>query len=155
MDARRRSILLLVGALAAAHIVIGLYAVYDGGFFLYGLTAPERLIYHYATSSESHITVSGATKHVSDDLCLQGCSSCPMHCYVLKELKVVCDGACRISTMRNTTIVNDGYTFAAVMKEGLLYENTTFRCYGGDCGFDIKINENQTYSSRLPDKIAR
>jgi hypothetical protein len=155
MDARNKAVLIALTTFLAAHIFLGLYASYDGGFFVWGLTAPERYISHFASSSESHITLTGAMKYVSDDLCLQKCPSCPMDCYTPSKLRLICQNFCKIETDGGVKLISDGDAFRAVLKEGMLYEETTFKCYDGDCGFDIKVSENQTYSSSIPADIKR
>jgi hypothetical protein len=155
MDARKRAALSALAVLITCHLLLGLYASYDGGFFVYGLTAPERYLAHFLSSSESHISLTGAMKHVSEDLCLQKCPSCPMDCYAPSRLRLKCADSCSIATVGGTRLVSEGDAFRAVLKEGMLFEYTTFKCYGGDCGFDTRISETQTYSSGIPSGIKR
>jgi len=144
----------LVAALLLPHILLGLYAIYDGGFLIYGLTAPERFLLHSLSGSETHITLSGAPKYVADDLCLQSCAGCPLDCYAQSSLKLDCSSGCRLVTnKKNVPVASDGTEFTAVLKNGLLYQNTRFKCYDSDCGFDIPIDENHTYTTNLPEEI--
>jgi hypothetical protein len=145
--------LYLIIILLLPHILLGGYAVHDGGFFTYGLTAPERLLFHSLSASETHITLTGAQKHVANDLCLQPCRECPMDCYNPRNLKLVCDGDCRILTLKGKPVAEEGDEFTAVLKTGLLLQDTTFKCYADGCGFDIKLGGNYTFSSRLPEGI--
>jgi hypothetical protein len=141
--------------ISLAHLFLGAYAAYDGGFFAFGLTAPERYIYQLASGDETHISVSGALKYVIKDLCFQRCANCPLKCYQTDRLTVDCSNSCVLKTRRGAVLASDGESFKAVIKEGAALEDATFRCYEKACGFDIILNENQTYSSALPEAIAR
>ncbi len=143
---------MLLAAVVAAHILLGVYAAYDGGFFIYGVTAPERFIWHLLTQSESHITLSGASKYVADDLCLQDCRECTMHCYEIEQLRLGCGGSC-LETSRGTLLASEEDRFAHVLKSGVLLEDVVFRCHEA-CGFDSSLGGNFTYSSYLPEIIS-
>ena len=138
----------LVSLLAALHVLLGMYAVYDDGFFVFGLTAPERLLYHAAAGDETRITVSGAQKHLVEDTCLQSCEICPLDCYSPAKLRIVCEGGCRMLTDGGRVLAKEGDFFESVVRQGVLYDNATFRCYDGACGFDMQIDENITYSAQ-------
>ena len=143
----------LTAALFAIHLPFGLYALYDGGYFVEGFTAPERYAYHFAAATGEHITVSGAGRYVSYDVCLMGRAG-RLRCYLPADLKVDCPGACALSTRGGNVLALENDTYDAAIVGGLLYENATFRCYGRDCGFDVKISEKMTYSANLPKEIA-
>jgi hypothetical protein len=142
--------LIAFSIVAIPHILVGLYAVWDGGSFGYGLTAPERYAYYTLSGAEEHITVSGAMKYVNDDLCIQSCQACPLYCYRPEDIGVDCSGPCILKTKGGRTLASVGENFTAVLITGTYYENTVFRCYEQDCGFDVKVNENQTFSASIP-----
>ncbi len=144
----------LAAAILITHIPFGIYALYDGGYFAQGFTAPERYAYHALAATGEHITVSGADRHLSHDVCLFARAG-RLRCYLPSELAVDCAGACRLVTPSGGTAASENESYDAAIVEGLLYENATFRCYGRDCGFDLRINENMTYSVQLPGAVAR
>ena len=146
---------MLVISIIASHILLGAYAVYDGGQFGFGFNSPERYVYHRLAGSEARFTISGAAKYIVGDLCLQACPGCPMDCYSPADLSLDCDRGCSLSTLGGRVAVREGDTFDAVLDNGILYTGATFRCYGGVCGFDIKAGENLTYSADLPDGVRR
>lgn len=134
------------------HLVLGAYAVYDGGFFVYGVTAPERMTYHAVTGASSHITLSGALKHVASDVCLQDCGTCSMHCYVPETLTVDCVSGCTLKA-GDEALADEGQEFAYIMKNALLYPDAVFACFEDNCGFTTPIDENRTYFTHLPESV--
>jgi hypothetical protein len=76
-----------------------------------------------------------------------------MDCYRTADLRLACDGACRLTTAKGKAVAAEGDSYAAVFKQGVILRDTVFRCYGGDCGFDVVLDENRTYSSKLPEEI--
>lgn len=153
MDSRLRRICLVLCAVAAIHLILGLYAVWDGGFFGFGATAPERLLIHALSQDESHITVSGAGKYLADDLCLQKCDSCQLDCYPVEALRLACEGGCGITTAKGLILAKDGDTFKTILKQGLLYQDAAFRCRSRECSFDTKLDDKRTFSASLPDGL--
>ena len=151
----KRAGLALLALIFSAHILLGAYAVYDGGQFGFGFNSPERYAYHRLAGSEARFTISGAARYVAEDVCLQACPGCPMDCYPPSELGLGCEGGCSLSTAGGRVVAREGDVFDSVMNRGILYSAATFRCYGGVCGFDVKAGGNRTYSSDLPDGIRR
>jgi hypothetical protein len=144
---------MLLGVFIGLHVVLGLYAVYDGGGFGFGFNAPERYAYYRLTGSDFHFTVSGSMKYLLDDVCLQACDECPLKCYAPDALSLECAGRCTLKTKTGSVLASDGDEFPAMMSKGMMYQAAAFRCHNGECGFDVKIGNNQTYSSRLPDQL--
>ncbi len=152
MDRRRRTQILVL-SVVLAHALFGVYAVSDGGFFVYGLTAPERIMYHMLSGAESHITFSGAPKYVVDDVCLQESQGSPMHCYLTRALVLSCAGGCALKTRGGEVLATEGDVFYAVFKGGVVYSDVSFRCYGQVCGVDSKLEDGRIFSSHLPGDI--
>lgn len=152
MDGRVRGGLQLLAIVLFFHILIGVYAVYDDGSFRYGVTAPERFLIHSLSGSETHITVSGAPKHLVGDLCLAPCEGCSLDCYPVSGLSLVCAEKCRI-TAGEFVFAHEGDRFEAILKQGFLYEQATFRCHDSVCGFDVDLGDGSVYSVHLPDGI--
>jgi hypothetical protein len=144
---------ILIIAILVPHIILGVYAVYDGGIFIFGAFSPERFLLHILTGDESHITVSGAMKYLAKDLCFQRCVGCVLHCYQPENLVVECDRGCVLKTVGGTPIAVEKQKFSMFLRGGITYENSTVECYESVCGFDIPIDENQTYSALLPDEV--
>ncbi|MBD3388616.1 MAG: hypothetical protein GF416_06065 [Candidatus Altiarchaeales archaeon] len=153
MDDRLRKGFTLIAVVLAPHVLLGFYALYDGGFYVYGLTAPERYAVHAISGSETRISLSGASKHVSSDICVKRCQKCPLECYPVDILLVECGGQCSLKTVGGDVLSSEGVPLPIVMKKGLVFEDAVFRCYDLQCGFDIRMDENRTYSSFLPEEI--
>jgi hypothetical protein len=153
-DAIRKNLTLLA-VVFVPHILLGIYAVTDMGDFVYGATAPERMIAHYLSGDESHVTLSGATKYLMADLCFQTCPECATKCYEPSSLTLSCDDSCDIITPKGVVVASEGGSFRAVLKEGILFENVVFACHEKVCGFDMPIGNNQTYSAFLPESVRK
>jgi hypothetical protein len=154
MNAVLRRNLLLFAALTVPHLLLGAYAVYDGGSFIFGLIAPERYLRHFISGDESRVTVSGSLARVAADLCLQKCEGCPLNCYDPASLTLSGDGARTIRTASGVILASEGERFALAVIGFTAYENSTFMCYGGECGFDVGVGGNQTFSAALPANIS-
>jgi hypothetical protein len=153
-DVLRRNLIFLA-VVFSAHALLGVYAVSDEGYFVYGATAPERFVAHALSGDESHVTLSGASKYLTEDLCLQACPACALKCYDPAILSLSCPGGCEIRTPKGVLVASEGGPFRAVLKEGVLFENVVFACHEGVCGFDMPFGENQTYSAFLPDSMRK
>jgi hypothetical protein len=153
MDPNPRRGLALIAVVLIPHVLLGFYAVGDGGHFTFGFTAPERFLIHSLSGSEARISVSGAMKHVFADLCLQSSSDSTLDCYDPHILRLECGSGCALVTGKGVVVAREEQTFHAVLKKGILLEDATFRCYGGDCGFDVKLEDGGIYSSTLPEEI--
>ncbi|MFH0862531.1 MAG: hypothetical protein V1875_05815 [Candidatus Altiarchaeota archaeon] len=145
--------LTLFASACIVHILLGAYAVYDGGFFGMGFNSPERYVYHGLAGSEARFTASGAAKYIVDDLCIQRCPQCSTDCYNPSDLSLDCVGGCSLLSPKGLVLAGEGDVFETVLNRGALYSKATFRCYDKACGFDTKIGKNLTYSTGLPEGI--
>jgi hypothetical protein len=137
----------------APHIILGFYASYDGGSFAFGFTAPERYAYHVLSGDEARFSVGGSAEEVAYDLCLQRCAGCPLRCFDPSVLALSNDGGYVLRTAGGEVLAREGDAFRLAVIEYSASENATFRCWDGECGFDVDIGGNQTYSSALSGRI--
>jgi hypothetical protein len=149
MDQRTQKGIMLILYILAAHVAIGVYAAATGGFFVFGLTAPERFLGHVLSGAEHHISVTGSHQDFVEDVCIQGCKNCDMICYGQDSLRISCSQTCSLMTKTGKILANEGQTLPTTLKFGFLFENATFKCYNRVCGFDI-AEGNMTYSTQLP-----
>ncbi|MCX6694879.1 MAG: hypothetical protein NTU61_01090 [Candidatus Altiarchaeota archaeon] len=146
----------LIAVVLVFHILLGIVAVFLNGSFIFGATAPERYVMHYITGDETHITFSGAPVDVINDFCVGGCEGCPTYCYEKSTLKFYCNDTCGIYTRKGVKIVSELQYFRYVLKNSLLIEDCKFICYNrtiGDCGFEIKLDENTSMSYNIDDEM--
>ncbi len=153
MDGENRNILLFFAVVILLHLPTGLYAFVDDGTLIFGLTAPERFLIHYLTGDTSHITVSGAQKHIINDICVMECVNCPLNCYHPPTLHVDCAGGCTLQTQAGKVIANQDQKFYSLYQNALMRDQVTFRCYDDECGFDQLSENGKTYSVTLPESI--
>jgi len=153
MDAGNKRILAVFMLAFALHLPGAIYSVWDGGQIIYGITAPERFAYHILAAEESHITISGAQRHMAADICLMPCADCPLDCYDPSILHASCGGSCQLLTEGGKILATHDQKFYAVLKRGILYTGVTFRCYDKTCGFDVELEDGSIFSSHLPKEI--
>ena len=153
MDAKDRNLLVFFIVILGLHLPTTIYAYVDEGSLAFGATAPERFLIHALSNDETHISISGARKHIINDLCIQKCFDCPMDCYETTKLIIDCtQNECKLKTVRGTIILNENQTLSLVLKGGFNLEGTTFRCYGTECGFDEDLGE-KILSHHMPEGI--
>lgn len=141
------------------HILLGLYAVYFNGYFVFGATVIERYVVHLLYGSEMSFNPTGAASYHINDLCLQECDNCNSLCFPRYSLDIDCD-SCLIRTPNGNVVVREDEFLRAVSDRMIVMENVTFKCYPSnktECGFEEKLEGNYSllhilYTS-IPSKL--
>ncbi|MFC2154698.1 hypothetical protein ACFLRC_04385 [Candidatus Altiarchaeota archaeon] len=141
-----------------AHIVIGVYAVYDQGEFIFGVTAIERFVIHSLRQEDVRYTISGSPKYFIQDFCVQECPSCPLNCYPLENVHIVCEEKCIIKSARGLILISEGEEIEAVAIRATLVEQPTLLCQRKDiekpkCVLRQPMSEKLFYDRELPEGI--
>jgi len=155
MDKRR--FLTAISVLIGIHLLIGVFAVWDNGYFVLGVFAPERFLLHTLKDDGSRFTVSGSVIYYLNDICVQSCESCEFLCYPKGNLKIVCNEVgCGLESHNDKRILAEGESPYLIVKEGILYEDTYFICNRreGFCSISTKLNNNTFYDVRLLEGIS-
>lgn len=142
--------------LIGIHLLIGVFAVWDNGYFVLGVFAPERFLVHMLRDDGSRFTVSGSVIYYLNDICVQSCESCEFLCYPKENLKIVCNEVgCGLESHNDRVILAEGESPYLIAKEGILYEGTYFICnrMEGFCSISTELNNNTFYDIRLPKEI--
>lgn len=152
IDSRIKGGLYLLLVVFGIHVLLGLYAVYFNGVFIFGATMIERYAVHLVSGGEMTFNPTGAAGYHLNDLCLQKCEDCNSFCYSYSLLAVDCD-SCVIQTQGGTVIASRDDFFRGVSNRMSVFENVTFRCYNmfnfTKCGFEQKLEDNSTILYRL------
>jgi len=152
----KRGFLVAISVLIGIHLLIGLFAVWDNGYFVLGMFAPERFLLHLVRDDGSRFTVSGSAIYYINDICVQGCESCEFLCYPKENLKIVCNEVgCGLESHNDRVILADGESPYLIVKEGILYEDTYFLCNRttGFCSISTELGNNVFYDIRLSEEI--
>lgn len=153
MDKPTRNIIYFFAAILCLHMAAAAYAILDGGYMIYGLTAPERFLIHYLTFDESHITVSGAQKHIIKDICFMESKDSPLVCFRPESVFLSCEDDCIIRSRGGKTLAKDGQLFHAVYMNALLRYSVTLRCIDDICAFEQIFEDGSVYTSYLTESI--
>jgi len=152
----KRNLLVAISVLIGIHLLIGLFAVWDNGYFVLGVFAPERFLVHSLRDDGSRFTVSGSVIYYLNDICVQNCESCEFLCYPKENLKIVCNEVrCGLESHSDKVILADGESPYFIAKDGVLYEDTYLLCNrtGGFCSISTQLENNVFFDIRLPEEI--
>ena len=152
----KRIFLTAVSVLIVIHILLGVFAVWDNGYFVFGVFAPERFLLHSLRDDGSRFTVSGSAIYYINDICVQSCEGCEFLCYPKGNLKIVCsEVGCGLESHNDKIILAEGESPHLIAKDGILFEDTYFLCNrtGGFCSISMGLENNLFYDVRLPDEI--
>ena len=152
----RRIFLTAVSVLIVIHLLIGFFAIWDNGYFVLGLFAPERFLLHSLKDDGSRFTVSGSAIYYINDICVQSCESCEFLCYPRGNLKIVCnDTGCSLESYNNKRILSDGERPYFIAKDGVIFEDTYLLCnrIEGFCSLSRELEKDLFYDVRLPEDI--
>ena len=152
----KRIFLTAISVLIVIHIILGVFAVWDNGYFVLGVFAPERFLLHLMRDDGSRFTVSGSAIYYINDICVQGCGGCEFLCYPKDNLKIVCNNAgCGLESHNDKRILAEGESPYLIAKDGVLYEDTSFICNrtAGFCSISTQLENNVFYDVRLPEEI--
>jgi len=136
-----------------SHIFLGFYSAFLGGDFLFGATFPLRYLINQVRGSSLHVTFSGRAVEVAGDVCFRDCDRCPLNCYLPDDLKLVCGDSCSVQTINGVALMGEGESTYQVIKLSQVFENPTFKCVDGRCGFEVVFEDGQRYLSYLPEKV--
>lgn len=153
-----RRVGLLLAVFFGIHAAIGIYAVSDGGDFLYGATAPERYLFHVMSGAESHYTVSGALKHYTFDVCIQK-SEDYFTCYPQTAVALRCrKDDCQMETAGGTLLLVEDERVEGVAWDGVLTENCSLICEQGNasmnCAMRSELKRDLYFDRKLPGRIS-
>ncbi len=151
-----RNFLTACSLLIGIHILLGLFAIWDNGYFILGLFAPERFLLHILKDDGSHFTVSGSVIYYLNDICVQNCENCEFLCYPEENLKIVCnDVGCGLESYNDKRILAEGDAPYLIAKDGILFEDSYLLCNrtAEFCSISTELGNNISYDVRLPEEI--
>ena len=152
----RRNFLIAISVLIGIHIILGAFAVWDNGYFVLGMFAPERFLLSLLRDDGSRFTVSGSAIYYINDICIQGCEGCEFLCYPKENLKIVCgEVECGLESQNDKRILAEGKSPYLIANDGILYEDTSFICNrtAGFCSLSRELKKDLFYDVRLPEDI--
>jgi len=151
-----RNFLVACALLIGIHILLGLFTIWDNGYFIYGVFAPERFLFHLLRDDGSRFTVSGSVAYYLNDICVQSCERCEFLCYSKENLRIVCnDARCGLESNKKKRILDSGGKAYFIAKEGMLFENATFQCdrNRSRCSISTELGDGISYDTFMPEEI--
>jgi len=152
----RGNFLVACSLLIGIHLLLGLFAVWDGGYFVLGLFAPERDLLHLLRDDGSRFTASGSVSYYLNDICVQSSEKCEFLCYPKENLRIVCNEVgCGLESHPGKRILAEGDAPYLIAKDGILYGNAYFLCNRTEefCSISTELENNVFYDVRLPEEI--
>ncbi|MBU4265890.1 MAG: hypothetical protein L6243_03210 [Candidatus Altiarchaeales archaeon] len=152
----KRIFLTAISVLIVIHIILGVFAVWDNGYFVLGVFAPERFLLHLMRDDGSRFTVSGSAIYYINDICVQNCESCEFLCYPKENLKIICsEVGCGLESHNDKRILAEGESPYLIAKDGILFEDSYFICNrtAGFCSLSRELEKDLFYDIRLPEEI--
>jgi len=151
-----RNFLIACALVIGIHILLGLFAIWDNGYFILGVFAPQRFILNLLRDDGSRFTISGSVIYYLNDICVQSCERCEFLCYPEENLKIVCnDIHCGLESNNGKRILGDGETPYFIAKDGVLFENAAFLCNRNEsiCSISTELGNGIFYDIHLPKEI--